>query len=177
MSLEEKVAQAQKDLEKRDSKGKFRKETWREKFGFWRIMWIFGWGIALGASYMYVWTQFPDMLESKTVIIINNAEAKTVEAPQTQELGRQEVDSVELIADTIWTLESSRGVNNYSKCAALGKVNGIGYGIHGGKWQCFDSHKDEMATLYSWIKDKQEQGLTENELMCLYSGGNYEICK
>lgn len=79
MNVEEKVAQAQKDLEKRDKKGKFRKETWRERFGAWRIIWIFGWGVLAGASWLYVYVSYPDIFEPKTIIIVNNAEAKTTQ--------------------------------------------------------------------------------------------------
>ena len=84
---------------------------------------------------------------------------------------------VSQIADEIWMLESTRGKNNYSKCEAIGKVNGIGYGIWGGNWMCFDSHEEEMETLEKWISEKRDKGMTDKELKCLYSGQNYKICK
>jgi hypothetical protein len=84
---------------------------------------------------------------------------------------------IEAIADQIWLNESTRGKNNYSKCEAIGKVNGIGYGIWGSNWQCFDSHNDEMKTLRKWVQNHINEGMTERELLCHYSGGNYEICK
>ena len=89
MSVDEKVAQAQKELEKRDKKGKFRKETWREMFGFWRIIWIFGWGVLAGASWLYAYVSYPDFFEPKTVIIINNAEAKTIQ-PEAESIQKEE---------------------------------------------------------------------------------------
>lgn len=81
------------------------------------------------------------------------------------------------LSDYIWLHESTRGKNNYSKCEAIGKVNGIGYGIWGERWMCFDSHKEEMETLKKWIQDKKDKGMSDKELLCLYSGNNYLICK
>lgn len=82
------------------------------------------------------------------------------------------------IAEYVWLHESTNGLNNYSKCEAIGKINGIGYAIPGdGNYRCFDSHEDEMKVLEGWIIDKQARGMSRVELMCLYSGGNYNICK
>ncbi len=109
-----------------------------------------------------------EFLQPKMVIIevIRPAEAK--EQPEN--------DKIEKLSDYIWLHESTRGQNNYSKCKAIGKINGIGYGIHSGKWQCFESHEEEMKVLSDWIKDKQAKGMIDSELLCLYSGGHYEIC-
>jgi hypothetical protein len=71
-----------KGEEKRDRNGKFRKETWREKFGFWRIMWIVIWAVALGASYTYVIVKAPELFAAKVIVIpINHANAQTAEEP------------------------------------------------------------------------------------------------
>lgn len=116
-----------------------------------------------------------EFLQPKTVII-KVAEAKeiTPEAPKQPEV----VDnSINNIADKIYLLESSRGKNNYSKCKAIGRVNSIGYGIDGsGKFVCFKDHAEEMLTLTNWIKNKQAQGMTEAQMLCLYSGRNYKGC-
>jgi hypothetical protein len=84
--------------------------------------------------------------------------------------------TTELMA-IIWRNESSNGKYNYSKCAAIGKVNGIGYGIYNGKYLCFNSHNDEMDILHDWIVDHKSQGMNDTELLCHYSGNNYKICK
>lgn len=108
------------------------------------------------------------LLDSKTVYIeVSHAQ----NAPERTELPQDEVLDIKAISDTIWLLESSRGQNNYSKCTAIGKVNGIGFGIWGGHWQCFDSHAEEMETLEKWIQNKINEGLNEKELMCLYNTG------
>lgn len=85
--------------------------------------------------------------------------------------------SIDELADYIWLHESSRGKNNYSKCEAVGKINSIGYAIYDGKWMCFNSHEEEMQTLNKWLTNKKEVGLSDTELLCLYSGSNYSICK
>jgi hypothetical protein len=109
--------------------------------------------------------------EEKLVIPVSakEKEPKQIEQPK---------DEVSEIAEFIWEHESSRGKNNYSKCAAIGKVNGIGFGIPGnGSYQCFKDHAEEMQVLKGWVIDKQSRGMTKKQLLCLYSGNNYEICK
>ena len=114
------------------------------------------------------------LLETKKVYIeVSHAQ----NAPRRTELPQDEVLDIKAISDTIWFLESSRGQNNYSKCEAIGKVNGIGFGIYGKNWQCFENHEEEMKTLENWIQKKLNEGMSEKELMCLYSGNNYAICK
>lgn len=76
MELEQRIEQAKKELAQSEAK-----KTWRERFGFFRIMWIFIWGVALGASYLYVWISYPTIFEPKTVMIINNVQAKTIDQP------------------------------------------------------------------------------------------------
>lgn len=126
MSVEEKVAQAQKELEKRDKKGKFRKETWRERFGFWRIVWIFGWGVALGASYMFVWLNCKDLFEAKTVIIIPNVQAKTIDEPVIEaKIEAQEVKSKSGVFYTYNAEESQTDGNPYRTASGRIVKDGI----------------------------------------------------
>lgn len=82
------------------------------------------------------------------------------------------------LADYIWFKESTRGKNNYSKCEAIGKINGIGYAIPGdGSYICFDSHEDEMVALNGWLMAKKAAGWSELKMLCTYSGQNYSECK
>lgn len=116
-----------------------------------------------------------EWLEPKIVYsTIYQARAEQIPEPKQEQPAER---TVEEIALEIYKLESSNGKNNYSKCEAIGKINGIGYGIWGNNWQCFNSHAEEIETLHKWITTKQAQGMTEKELMCLYSGNNYSICK
>jgi hypothetical protein len=87
-------------------------------------------------------------------------------------------DHVDEIAETIWMKESTQGKHNYSKCEAQGLTNGIGYAIPGdGTYRCFKDHAEEMQVLKGWIRDHISQGMTEKELLCHYSGSNYNFCQ
>lgn len=110
---------------------------------------------------------------------INTAHAIVETRKPVETSQKPEINEIAKIADTIWMLESTRGINNYSKCEAAGKVNGIGYGIPGdGKYMCFESHKEEIYTLMSWIARKQAQGITGDNLFCLYNTGKAtDTCK
>ena len=115
-----------------------------------------------------------DRFKSSNPLVIENVHAQTRVIAEAVE----PVDPIKEIADYIWNRESTRGKNNYSKCEAIGKVNGVGYGIPGnGDYVCFESHEDEMRTLEGWIIAKLAQGHTETSLLCLYSGSNYkDVC-
>lgn len=90
----------------------------------------------------------------------------------------EKVTSIDTLADLVWSRESSRGVNNYSQCEKVGKVNGIGYGIPGnGDYMCFESHEEEMTVLRGWLTAKRAAGMSDKEMFCLYSGSNYSECK
>lgn len=181
-SLSYKIDKARQEL--RDEGGKYRIATFREKIA---ILYGKAQKEALKLAFAVVVTEcigvgvfvyavnhgILELLQPKTVImnIARPAEAKeiTKEQPKT--------DNIEQIADKIWLLESTRGKNNYSKCEAIGKINGIGYGITGnGKYQCFNSHEEEMQVLRGWIIDKRAKGMSEHEMICLYSGDNYQGC-
>lgn len=95
MSLETKIKKAQEELAaknekaqdiKRENDGKFRKKTWREKFGFFPIMWIFIWGVGAGWGYTYIYHHASDLFESKTVVI------KVAEAAKIEEVKEEEVE-------------------------------------------------------------------------------------
>lgn len=126
-----------------------------------------------GAWYMLETRGVLDYFKPKVVIIeINRAEAK-----QDEPVKDIKPDRTTELANIIWHLESTKGVHNYSKCEAQGKVNGIGYGIPGdGSYKCFDDHDQEMKVLAGWIADKTAQGMSESQLLCLYNmGGSGKI--
>lgn len=108
-----------------------------------------------------------DNFTRKTVVFVFKSEAKQHEKDTKQ----PEKNTIEQLKDYIWLHESTKGKNNFSKCEALGKVNGIGFGIHGDKWQCFESHAEEMVVLEGWLRDKESRGLTEKQMLCLYNTG------
>ena len=143
-------------------------------------LFLFFWGIMLGGSTMYVHLEYGDVLEPTTIVRENSrvfpVEAK---APNLEEKSVKEKSgkSIDELADYIWSKESSRGINNYSKCEAIGKYNGVGYAIPGnGSYICFDSHEDEMQAVRGWIITKLAGGHSEKSLLCLYSGNHYKEC-
>jgi len=106
------------------------------------------------------------IFEQKAVLI------ETVEAKEMPK------DTIEDMMTLIYQNESSSGKNNFSKCEEQGKVNGIGYGIPGnGSFVCFESHEDEMIALRGWLVAKRAVGMSDDAMLCLYSGGNYVNCK
>ena len=130
-------------------------------------------GVAIGGSSVFVHNEYPSIVSTDPLIIenthfIEKAEAK--EAPK--------VDKVKELSELIYQRESSNGKNNYSKCEAIGKYNGVGYAIPGnGSYICFDSHEDEMQAVRGWIVTKLAAGMSEEKLLCVYSGNNYKECK
>ncbi len=153
--------------------GKVKKEALKLSFAV-----VVAESLMVGGFYFAEKYGIMEYFKPKTVYIVNEAHAKTItEAPETTKIEDTAPASVESIADTIYTLESSQGVNNYSKCAAIGKINTIGYGISGGKYMCFKDHAEEMKVLEGWITEKRARGLGDTELLCLYSGNNYKLCK
>jgi hypothetical protein len=166
--LEAKIEAKKAEIEqKRSKEGKYKRYSWSERFGRFRIAYIFVWGVLAGASYMFAYLQAPQLFESHTTYITN-----VVKAEVKKDMTTSNNLTTSDIADKIWLYESSRGKNNYSVCGAQGKVNGIGYGIDGsGGYMCFNSHEQEMKVLEGWIESKFAQGLTEKELLCLYNTG------
>lgn len=122
-----------------------------------------------------------DIIKAEGEKLIIPVSAHEVEPISVLDENGQDVvkkDHIDEIAEIIWERESSKGAHNYSKCEAQGLTNGIGYAIPGdGTYQCFKDHAEEMETLKRWIVDHQNQGMTEKQLMCHYSGSNYANCK
>lgn len=130
-------------------------------------------GATIGGSGVYVHKEYPNALPEQTITFENTRVIEKVEAKEASK-----VDRVKELSELIYQRESTSGKNNYSKCTEQGKINGIGYGIPGnGSYICFESHEDEMATLKGWIIAKIASGMSENELLCLYSGDNYKECQ
>lgn len=129
-----------------------------------------GWNISLQVPEVKVtWDKGP-------LVIENHAQAKFKASEAIVEV--KEVVKERDLADYIWFKESTRGKNNYSKCEAIGKINGIGYAIPGdGSYICFDSHEDEMVALNGWLMAKKAAGWSELKMLCTYSGQNYSECK
>lgn len=75
-TLEEKIAEAKTRIEKRDVKGKFRKQTIVERCGFWTTTWIIFWAASAGVSWTYVYGKIPELFTAQTVEIrIERAQA------------------------------------------------------------------------------------------------------
>jgi len=119
-----------------------------------------------------IWVYGKLTAENKRVIEISNVEEiKEVEDPQMKE--RAELRKI------IFTLESSKGVNNYSKCKEQGKFNRTGQAIDGsGDYICFDTEEEEMLELDNYIKRRQAEGFSRREILCYYNKGQKtENCK
>lgn len=131
-------------------------------------------GVSLGVSGFLVFRHYSVL----SFVSIGGEYVNEAKAPIVVEVEKiVERDEVGELADLIWSRESSRGVNNYSKCEAIGKFNGIGFGIPGdGSYMCFDSHEDEMTVLRGWIITRKAWGWSELKMKCTYSGNNYEEC-
>lgn len=130
-------------------------------------------GMTIGGSSVYVHNEYPNMLQEQKMTFENTRVIEKVEAKEFPK-----VDRVKELSEIIYQRESTSGKNNYSKCEAVGKYNGIGYGISGnGKYMCFESHDEEMQVLRGWLITKIALGYTEKEMLCLYSGSNYKECQ
>jgi hypothetical protein len=109
-----------------------------------------------------------EVFQSRTVII-EGAKASTTKAEAPKSPAKV-AESSEAIADTIYLLESSRGKND-NKCESLGKHNGYGFRQGASRNYCTTSDNETRKLVIEWIKEKQSQGLTENQLLCLYNTG------
>lgn len=134
------------------------------------VIGFIGWNISLSAPEIRVtWDKRP-------LVIENRAKASNLKPSEVVEV--KETAKERDLADYIWFKESTRGKHNYSKCEAIGKINGIGYAIPGdGSYVCFDSHEDEMVALNGWLMAKKAAGWSELKMLCTYSGSNYAECK
>lgn len=158
------------------------KKTTCEKHGKYLVLSL----VLLGMFIGIVWTRayykgseyFSEMIKVSAETVQARSEAK----PEGELVGLTANDegasspTPSEIADLIWSRESSRGKNNFSKCEAKGMTNGIGMGVWGGNYMCFQDHAEEMKVLEDWIARHQEEGLSYIELLCHYSGNNYREC-
>ena len=136
-----------------------------------RVLSIWSLGVIAGASGMY-WVNTMPKLQGDTIFEQKTVLIETVEAKETPK------DNIEELMTLIYQNESSSGKNNFSKCEEQGKVNGIGYGIPGnGSFVCFESHQDEIIALKGWLVAKRASGMSDDDILCLYSGDNYINCK
>lgn len=137
---------------------------------------LFVWslGAMVGSSAVFVSYEAPKLFESHTITI----EREVPHAEASEPVAVKVASEIDTMMDVIWLRESTRGKNNFSKCEAIGKVNGIGYAIPGdGSFICFENHEDEMIALRGWLVAKKSAGWSELKMLCTYSGGNYPECK
>ena len=82
----------QKEEEKRDNKGKYRKLTIVERCGKWTIGWVIFWSVTAGASWTYVYDHRNELIGTKTITIeVAHAEMaidaqKDTKAPQNAKI-------------------------------------------------------------------------------------------
>lgn len=131
-------------------------------------------GVAVGVSGSMIYYQVPEIVKeiakpSEPIVYINPAYAKMVETEKKEEVVATEAPFD--IVDYIFMKESSRGVNNYSKCEAIGKYNRYGFGIPGdGTYVCFDKDQDTVAVA-GWVAHRRALGMSDNRILCLYNTG------
>ncbi len=137
-------------------------------------LFILALGVLIGGSSVFVHLEYQNFITPEKWTFENPA----ILPVQAKEVETVKVDEVEKMADYIWMKESTRGKNNFSKCEAIGKINGIGYSIPGnGEYVCFDSHEEEMQVLKGWIIYRRALGWSDIKMLCAYSGNNYDECK
>jgi hypothetical protein len=156
-----------------------KKKTTCQKHGYTLVCSLIGLGMIVSGVWTNVYKETKTYISTPNapvVIIIDRAEASTEKT--IKNLDDEQVSDVMVTADYIWMKESTRGQNNYSKCEEKGLINGTGYAIPGdGTYVCFNNHAEEMATVIEWIKKHQDEGMTNLQLLCHYSGNNYKECK
>jgi hypothetical protein len=125
----------------------------------------------LAGGYWYLAkNDFYGLFSTKQVIIYQ-AEAKTAKMlPEAQNEPISDFDA-ESVADVIYRNESSKGKND-QKCerGGLGH-NGYGFGQYKGHNLCLESDNAVRVLVIEWINEKHKQGLSENEMLCLYNTG------
>lgn len=130
----------------------------------------------LAGGYWYLAkNDFYGLFSTKEIIIYQSEVKQSKIAPEAQNYAVSDFSEVDGIADVIYNNESSRGKNCLKRCENIGKVNCIGYDP---QKTCFDNHEEEMQVLKTWISRHVEEGMTDEELLSHYSGGDYtEIMK
>lgn len=89
MGIRAKIQAKRLEIEqKRAENGTYRVKTWREKYGFCRIMYIATLGGLIGASYMFISLNVGQLFETKT-IYINLSEAKEVKTESVEDIIRR----------------------------------------------------------------------------------------
>jgi hypothetical protein len=100
----------------------------------------------------------------------STSETLTQVKPKEEGIKAQASPPISEITRKIMQLESSGGVNNYSKCQAIGKYNRFGYGIPGnGQYQCFEKDEDTKA-VEKWFEKKLAEMDLETAI-CHYNLG------
>lgn len=134
------------------------------------FVWILG--VVVGASGMMIYQEAPVIMKevtraSEPMVFVQQARAEILPVEVIEEVVAPEVDLV----DVIFSKESSRGVNNYSKCEEIGKFNRYGFDIPGnGKYVCFEKDEDTKAVA-GWVAHRKALGWTDNEILCYYNSG------
>lgn len=145
-------------------------------------LFVFFLGVVTGVSFLFSANLWKEINKSDPVTFYQTASVlgKTALADTLPIESKVVVKdkTVDEIAEYIWMKESSNGKNNYSKCEAIGKINGTGFAIPGdGSYICFESHADEMLAVKGWIVTHKAIGMSELKMLCVYSGNNYPECK
>lgn len=76
---------------------------------------------------------------------------------------------IEELLDRIYQLESSSGIND--TCEPEGH-NGYGFGQHKTSNLCFGSDEEARNAVKAWFQEKQRQGFTLSQSVCLYHSGS-----
>jgi hypothetical protein len=110
-------------------------------------------------------------LEPKVMTIqVYAKEIKPLEVKNEAPEGKQESKIAEQLAEIIHIKESSKGKAKKglnATCKAKGLSNEYGYNPP----KCYKDNEAVKGIVINWIKDKQAQGLSDNELLCLYNTG------
>jgi len=124
-------------------------------------------GVAIGGSGVYVSLEAPKLMAEYNTLGIRMNNTPIVQKAKADTIVEKEMD----IVDLMFTLESSRGKYNYSKCEEIGKYNRYGFGVSGnGDYLCFEKDKDTVAVT-GWVEQKKATGMSDGQLMCLYNTG------
>lgn len=131
----------------------------------------------------YVWMMEGRTITIKTIEKIDGSGVSALERVTSKANASGQPDaleeatassSAERLADLIQKYESSGGKND-QKCERLGpnSHNSYGFSQWTGHNTCFASDEEARKYVIRWIEDKQAKGMTEPELLSLYSGGAY----
>jgi len=144
--------------------------------------------LVIGTSWTFSYFQFQNLwqayeeavryLELRGVLVSAGSLAEAEEASLVNT--EREVEStlsplsLEEVLDRIKILESSGGKNNAPACEAIGKINYYGYGVNKTQVFCYDNEEANRRAVRDWFLRKEGQGLSLEEMLELYRGGNEE---